>query len=252
MELTIDALAQRAELPSSTIRMYQHRGLLPPPRKVGRVGWYDDGHVARLELIASLQERGYSLAAIGELVDGWEAGRSLDDVLGLERAVAGAAGEPLRLSVAELAERFPNVPITEDVVRRVTKLGVAELDAETGDIVVHEPAFLGVGSALVELGFPLDEVLDEYEHLRPVLAGVAERFAALFERHVWRPFADAGMPERDLPSVTGALERLGPLADHVVQATLRQALAEVAERFVADEAARATPVRKRAARRRSR
>src|SRR5215207_1364979 len=81
--LTIEQVAAGAGIPVSTVRMYQHRGLLAPPVKRGRVGYYGPDHEARLRLIAELQERGFSLAGIKELVDGWAEGRSLDEVLGL-------------------------------------------------------------------------------------------------------------------------------------------------------------------------
>src|SRR5688572_15485820 len=81
--LTIDELAQRAGTKTSTIRMYQTRGLLPGPELQGRVGFYDDSHLTRLRMIARLQDRGYSLAAIKDLVDGWDHGDNLADVLGV-------------------------------------------------------------------------------------------------------------------------------------------------------------------------
>lgn len=237
-ELTIDQLAQQVGLPSSTIRLYQTRGLLPPPRKQGRVAWYGPGHVARIDLIGRLQERGFSLAAIGDLVRGWEDGQSLDQVLGLEQAVPGLAPRPdLHLTPLELAERFPGTEISPEVVRRVVELGLVGL-GDDGRLVIHSPVFLEVGSALVALGIPLEDVLDEAVRLEVDMTAVAERFAALFDRHLWRPFAEAGMPAERLPEVTAALGRLAPLADAVVSTTLQRALATIADRFLADEAAR--------------
>ena len=58
-------------------------GLVPPPRKRGRVGVYGEPHVARLKLIARLQTRGYSLAGIKDLLGSWREGADLGDVLGL-------------------------------------------------------------------------------------------------------------------------------------------------------------------------
>jgi DNA-binding transcriptional MerR regulator len=58
--------------------------VLPPPQLAGRTGQYDDGHRLRLDTILRLQRRGYSLAAIGDLVAAWEGGGTLGDVLGLE------------------------------------------------------------------------------------------------------------------------------------------------------------------------
>jgi hypothetical protein len=84
---TIDELAAVAGTTSRNLRAFQSRGLLPPPRLVGRTGHYDDGHRRRLEAVLGLQRRGYSLAAIADLAAAWERGASLDDVLGFEMPV---------------------------------------------------------------------------------------------------------------------------------------------------------------------
>jgi DNA-binding transcriptional MerR regulator len=81
---TVDELALRASLPVRTIREYQTIGLLPGPRREGRVGRYGAGHLQRLALIARLRRRGYSLAGIGDLLGSWSAGADLGEVLGLE------------------------------------------------------------------------------------------------------------------------------------------------------------------------
>jgi DNA-binding transcriptional MerR regulator len=81
-ELTIDQLANEADVPARTIREYQTLGLLRPPRRRGRVGAYDGAHLARLRLISRLQERGYSLAGIRDLIGAWTEGDDLAGVLG--------------------------------------------------------------------------------------------------------------------------------------------------------------------------
>jgi DNA-binding transcriptional MerR regulator len=81
---TIDELAALAGTTSRNVRAFQSRGVLPPPQLAGRTGQYDDGHRLRLDTILRLQRRGYSLAAIGDLVAAWEGGGTLGDVLGLE------------------------------------------------------------------------------------------------------------------------------------------------------------------------
>src|SRR5438034_10778663 len=83
--LTIDELARRAGLTTRNVRAYQERGLLPPPTKVGRTGYYDDGHLGRLRMISGLLERGYSLAAIADLLRTWEEGGDVGELLGLDR-----------------------------------------------------------------------------------------------------------------------------------------------------------------------
>ncbi|MBF6557937.1 MAG: MerR family transcriptional regulator [Acidimicrobiales bacterium] len=83
-EWTIDGLAGLVGLPVRTLREYQTLGILPAPRRQGRVGLYGASHLRRLQLIARLRERGYSLAGIGDLLGNWSAGADLGEVLGLE------------------------------------------------------------------------------------------------------------------------------------------------------------------------
>jgi DNA-binding transcriptional MerR regulator len=83
-EWTIDELAGLAELPVRTIREYQTFGILPAPRREGRIGRYAPSHLRRLQLIARLRDRGYSLAGIGDLLGRWSTGADLGEVLGLQ------------------------------------------------------------------------------------------------------------------------------------------------------------------------
>src|SRR3954462_9821647 len=46
------------------VRAHQSRGLLPPPKVRGRVGYYGPEHLERLRLIRSMQEEGFNLSAI--------------------------------------------------------------------------------------------------------------------------------------------------------------------------------------------
>jgi len=232
MNLTIEQLVAEVGLPYTTIRMYQNRGLLPPPERRGRVGYYGPDHLARLRLIAQLQERGYSLAAIKDLVETWQTGRSLPDVLGIERSAVGVLGAsaPMRLRPEELAERFAGIDLTSDAMARAYELGLVSFDGDA--VVINAPVFLEVGAELVKMGVPVTEVLDEYEHLRQIADELAERFAAVFERNLWQPFVDAGMPAGQVSRLTESLEQLSPLAEAIVTATLHQALAAVAARFL--------------------
>src|SRR5215469_8511671 len=105
--MTIDDLARHAELPVRTIREYHTMRLLPPPERRGRVGIYGPEHAQRLSLIGRLQRRGYSLAGIRDLLQAWDAGTGLTAVLGVEAEEAALDETPLRLTRAELIDRFP-------------------------------------------------------------------------------------------------------------------------------------------------
>jgi DNA-binding transcriptional MerR regulator len=241
--MTIDDLARAAGVLTSTVRLYQNRGLLAPPERRGRVGYYGEGHLARLRLIASLQERGFSLAAIRELVEGLEAGESLRAVLGLgEGPPTWTAEAPESLTLGELAARLPGADLTPALLRRVVDLGLVELPSGTAgpdsEVVVRSPAFLAVGRRLSDLGVPAEVILDQYELLRADAAGIASRFTDVFRDHLWAPFVESGMPAERIASLVSALETLGPLAESVVVTALRQALQDRAEAFIRAETER--------------
>src|SRR5579885_2120055 len=60
-EYSVDELAHIAGTTVRNVRTYQDRGVLPPPEKRGRKGFYNDTHLARLRLIGQLLQRGYTL-----------------------------------------------------------------------------------------------------------------------------------------------------------------------------------------------
>lgn len=73
---SLDELSSSAGVPPRTIRFYQASGLLPKPRREGRVAVYNDEHRRRLELIADLRARGLKLDAIRDMVDAGSLGKA--------------------------------------------------------------------------------------------------------------------------------------------------------------------------------
>ena len=237
--MTIDELARRAGVVVSTVRLYQNKGLIPPPTRRGRVGYYDDRHLERLIAIARLQERGFSLAGIKELFAGMETGDSLRSVLGLgDHASIWSSESPQTMSLAQLASHLPSVALTPAVVRRVIELGLVELSADGTEAIVHSPSFLRIGSELTALGVSVDEVLDEYEQLRAQTDEIARRFTELFRRQMWKPFVKRGMSAEQIPPLLETLGKLAPLAEDVTTMSLRHSLQQAAETFLRSEARR--------------
>lgn len=229
-EMRLDDLAAAAGVATTTVRLYRQRGLLPPPRLQGRTGWYGDAHLARLRLIARLQDEGFSLAGIGKLLESWEQGRDLTDLVGVEAQLDELLGRrrALTLSPMELLARFP-VPLPPDLVQRAAAMGLVEL-LDDGRIRVPDERFVDIGAALVELGVPASVVLDEWAALRAQTDQVAARFVAVFEEHLladdWRSTLDAPRT-RELATTLGRLQHL---AGQVLQAALDASVAEVGRR----------------------
>ncbi|MFD9009884.1 MerR family transcriptional regulator, partial [Streptomyces sp. NPDC059552] len=96
-------VARAAGVKVRNLRYYQERGLLPPPRREGRIAWYSDDHLTRLRLISDLLGRGYTVNGIAELLHAWEEGGGLPQLLGLEREMTRdwVQEEPVTLSRGE-------------------------------------------------------------------------------------------------------------------------------------------------------
>ena len=234
--MTIDELARRAGVTSRNVRAYQERGLLPPPTVRGRVGFYGEGHLARLRHIGELSERGFSLSSIRQLFDAWERGWGLAEILGFEEALAAPWAEESNLVITQeqLVATFGG---DEDTTARAVGLGLLEPDPE-GGYRVPSPRLLQAGAALLEAGVPLDAMFTEAAALQEDMDRIAGRFVELFLAHVWRPYVDRGMPPEELPTVTEALQRLRPVAGTAVSQWLASAMASRVTDVAAETLAR--------------
>ena len=65
--LTLDELTDRVGMSVRNIRFYTTKGLVPPPIRRGRSGYYSPDHVARLELVQELQAHGFTLVGDREV-----------------------------------------------------------------------------------------------------------------------------------------------------------------------------------------
>ncbi|MBW3615794.1 MAG: MerR family transcriptional regulator [Actinobacteria bacterium] len=222
--MTIDELARVSGCTSRNIRNYQTLGLLPPPTVVGRTGYYNEGHLKRLRLIARLQGQGFSLAATRTLLDASARGLSLNDLVGFGELLAApwSDEEPEAMTLEQLAAMFPEAVSDPALALRSVELGLVV--PEEGGFRVPSPLLLRAGAELVASGVPLAAAQEELAALRADMERIAVRFVQLFERFVWQPFVDAGMPPEQLGTVTEALARMRPLAATSVQATLAQAM----------------------------
>ena len=68
-EMTIREFAERTGMTVRNIRAHQTRGLLPPPMVRGRTGYYNEEHVARIELTREMQADGLNLEAIRRVLE---------------------------------------------------------------------------------------------------------------------------------------------------------------------------------------
>ena len=186
---SIDELAQLVGVPSRTIREYRTQGLLPPPRKVGRVGFYDEMHRRRLELIGRLQARGYSLAGMRDLFAAWDRGESLEDVIG----DTGLDEAMVTLTTAQLRERLAALGAV--AARDAAVVAGLIHPTEDGRWHVRAPSLLVLVSDAVRAGVPLDAALRTAAVMREGARQQAVQLGALLVTEV-RHRADTGELER--------------------------------------------------------
>jgi DNA-binding transcriptional MerR regulator len=170
-ELTVDELARRAGVPVRTIREYQTLGLLPSPERRGRIGIYGSPHVARLELIARLQHRGYSLAGIGDLLARWRDGADLGEVLGLaadQLVHLDEPGSPATLD--QLTRLLPDlVPARLDDLLAV---GVVEVCGPER-YCIPSPSLMQLTVDTLAAGYPVDRILGLLRTIHDTTTAVA-------------------------------------------------------------------------------
>jgi len=222
VDYRIDELARAANSTVRNVRAYQERGLLPPPRREGRVGLYSEAHLARLRVINALLERGYSLGNIAELLETWEAGGDLRELLGFEQAVLSPFLDEAEDTIAldELAKLFGTFdPLA---IAKSVKLGL--LIPDETNFRVPSMRLLRAGAELHRAGIPLSALLDELGALRSDVDRIAERFVALVQRHVFDRYGDALPPASETPKLTDMVRRVRPLAGLVVDTELAHAL----------------------------
>lgn len=229
-EYRIDELARLAGTTVRNVRSYQERGLLRPPRRAGRAGMFDDGHLARLQLIAQMLERGFTLANIGELLAAWENGHAVEEVLGLgdeTSASVVAATLPTHVTAQWLVEAFGDAlpPGGEaDALMSAVDLGILQPDGDR--FLVTNPRLLRVAAELARAGVPLQALTDHARVLREDVERIAGRFVDLVEVNVFRAQAQGDplpTPEQAL-RLTQLAQRLRPLADMAVLGELGRAM----------------------------
>jgi len=235
---TIEQLAQETGLSVRNLRSHHARGLLPPPEVRVRVGYYGPAHLARLRLIKELQDEGLKLDGIKRLLD--EPDSTGEGLLRMKQAAdASAEVEPPEiLRASELAERLDlEEADAAKALAKAEKLGLMVPVGE-GLYEVPTPSLLEAAEEAHRMGIHVLHALDAIAEVERHSASVSKRFVKLFMQDVWKPFAEAGMPEERWPAVAEAMERTRPLAAHAVLGMFRQVMSREVETTFAEIAKR--------------
>jgi DNA-binding transcriptional MerR regulator len=206
--MRVEELSAKAGVSVDTIRYYQSKGLLPAPRRQGRVAWYDTDHLERIARVRSLQSRGYTLATIVRLVNGELdaadeallgelAGSGLSDAGTMPDHSASAAGRDPTQAGASPAQPREQELFTIEALALRTGVPLPLLRAvESEGLLV--PRRVGseerytsedvdaarAGLALLEWGVPLSALLDLGRRHHAATASIAREAVDLFSVHI--------------------------------------------------------------------
>jgi DNA-binding transcriptional MerR regulator len=205
--LTLDELTNRVGMSVRNVRFYTTKGLVPPPIRRGRSGYYSPDHVARLELVQELQSHGFTLSAIERYVAGIPADATPEDIA-LRRTMLAPwqADQPVEMSRADL-ERRVDRGLTRKDLETLTALGI--VSATGGDRYQVAVSQLSIGLGLLDLGFPVEAARAAAEIYTKHGQDIAQELYDVFRRMVWPVYKESGAsPE----TVQGVVERLKPLS----------------------------------------
>lgn len=226
--LTLDELTNRVGISVRNVRFYTTKGLVPPPIRRGRSGYYTSDHVARLELVQELQSHGFTLAAIERYLSRLPEGATPEDIA-LHRTMLTPWQQesPEELTRAQL-ERRAGRELSEDDLETLSALGIVMRNKRGRFQVVVSQLTVGLG--LLDLGFPTEAAVaaaDVYaEHGRQI----AKELNDLFRTEVWPAYKEAGASPEKLREV---VERLKPLSIASLVAAYESAMDETRREAVA-------------------
>ncbi len=224
--IRVEELARQADVSVDTIRFYQKRQLLPPPRRQGRIAWYGADHVERLQRIKELQRQGFSLAVIRRLVAGELAAADAP----LAAAVAGAqAGDAELLSLDDLAARVGvPAPLLDAVARE--GLIVAQQRGGASGYTDADADVLRAGLRLLEAGFPLPDLLALARRHHDATRAIAADAVEMFDTHIRHPIQQSELTDDEKAErLVEAFRTLLPTATTLVANHFRSVLLEVAQ-----------------------
>ncbi len=213
------------------VRAYQDRGLLHPPRRSGRVTLFNDIHLARLRLIGSMLDRGYSSAHILEMLSAWEHGKDLADVLGLEKALVTPWGHerPTTMTIAEARELAGG----SDDLQRLIDADLVRLKGKRA--VTERPKLLQVFAEMRTYGMPLNKLLELHEQVQAPIDEISRALVNAGAHHVAKQFEpDLEPTSTEVTELITTLVAFRTLAMTSVTASIGASIEHAVERVLGD------------------
>lgn len=219
---TVEQLAFAAGVSVRTVRFYAAKGLLAAPRLRGRLGLYDDGHLARLKLIRDLQVKGFTLTAIAEYLARMPADATATDV-----AVFGALLSPWVSEAPEALTRdeldvAAGRALDDEAVAGLVATGIAR-QLEDGRVRLRH-ADLALGLAWLELPLPRTMLERSRELIDDATRQLAEDLGELLRRELLDPYLHGELPPAERETLSEVITRLKPLTIQAVMTAMERSV----------------------------
>ncbi len=227
-EITLEELTKRVGMSVRNIRFYTTKGLVPPPIRRGRSGYYSADHVVRLELVRELQAHGFTLSAIERYMARIPENAS-PETIALHRTLLAPwmPDLPETVSRKELVRRAGR-PLSDDDLATLNVLGIV-YPTKQGKFQVAV-AHLSMGVALLDLGLPQETALAAQEIFTAHGRAIAEELTALFKKHVWPAYKEQGVSAEHVREV---VEKFKPVTVAALVASYEIAVDEMKRETVA-------------------
>lgn len=224
----VDDLARVTNTTVRNIRAYQERGLLHSPTRQGRTAFFDDTHISRLKLINSMLDRGYTSGHIREMLDAWEHGKTLGDVLGIEHALAPAPYDPPTTMGLVAARELAG---SREDLELYVESGLVEIKGNRARVL--RPQLLTAFAEMRGYGVGTATLLEIHHDVVPLVDQITQRLVAVGVAHLRDYFDFEEEPSsNNVSELVTMLIRFRSLATASVTATLDSSIEQTVEELL--------------------
>lgn len=226
--MSVEQLAARVDMSVRTVRFYASRGLIPPPRREGRNGYYGPDHLVRLELVRELQAHGFTLSAIEGYLEQIPPGASPEQVALHRSLLAPWAPSTHETLDRDALERRAGRSLDDEALEVLVAMGVIE-PTPTEDMFRLAPAHLAVGIGFLDAGVPLEAANQARRLVDDHARRLAHEMTEVFRQSVWPQMKTSGeSPAR----LTEMVERFKPLTIQALVTAYEEAVDEEKRRSI--------------------
>ena len=223
-EYRLDDLARISGVSARNIRAYRERGLLDPPRRVGRSAYYDDYHLSQLKTINQLLRRGFNSAHIAEFFASMRQGADLADILGIQQAVLGPRAAEV---IEEASSEKPAAGIDPDSAeaRKLIEYGLAQL--ANGEVVLTDRTMAAIVARTPEPLRYVRVILRMFDATRGSIETLAADFVRALQDLYTGRFGAAHVPKaEEMAELSRVVLDYRDLGSRVVAFRLDEAMRE--------------------------